>query len=447
MLIFYRSKSQLIETLKNMATGLLNKGPSMDWTADEGLYSRYKMWKQRCELLFSGPMNETDEPVKCKYLLYWAGERGLELFNSWGLSDDQEKVLKNYWDNFEAFIKPQSNELMAAWELNQTKQDNLSLEEFITKLRTLVKEANYLQEQQDRFLRDYLVIGMNSDKVRKECLKIGNDLTFAKARDMARVEESALRQLQQMSKSVEVNTVKGSQAGNQHGKQDISQSAKGEYHPPTGSGNMCRNCGLNSHSREQCPARNMQCYNCHKTGHFARACRSKKNKQVNEVGANNEQSANHAKDTHDQVFLGPIETACLGNSKNLVPSKEKALLGVKLSSSPQAEQTVVICKIDSGAETNILPMTLYRQLFPEAHTLGKPTVKLSAYGGTDIPNIGSCQIFAQSQYQPNPVPVHVEVVDINGPTIIGNTTAQKEQHKGISNEMPHVFKVFQATTT
>lgn len=56
---------------------------------------------------------------------------------------------------------------MAAWELHHIKQDNLSLEEFIARLRTLVKEANYPLAQHDRFLRDFLVIGMSSDKVRK----------------------------------------------------------------------------------------------------------------------------------------------------------------------------------------------------------------------------------------------------------------------------------------
>lgn len=105
--------------------------------------------------------------------------------------------------------------------------------------------------------------------------------------------------------------------------------------------------------------------------------------------------------------------------------KEKALLKVKLSTSPQGKQADVICKIDSGAETNILPVCVYKQLYSGHHTLKKPTVKLSAYGGTNIPNLGSCEIFAQSRHQPNPESIHVEIVDANGPVIIGNTTAQK----------------------
>ena len=121
----------------------------MDWTADDGLYSRYKIWKQRCQILFTGPMSKVAEDIQCKYLLYWAGERGLDLFNSWSVNDDEQQLLATYWTGFESFVKPQSNELMAAWELHHTKQESLSLEEFT---------------QHDRFLRDFqfLVFGVLS---------------------------------------------------------------------------------------------------------------------------------------------------------------------------------------------------------------------------------------------------------------------------------------------
>ena len=156
----------------------------MDWSMDEGLYNCYKIWKQQCELLFTGPLVKLEEVVKCtcKYLLYWSGQRGLELFNSWNLSKDKQNVLETYFDRFEIFVKPHSNELMAAWELYNFKQGTLSLEAFIAKLRLLVKEANYPTVHQERFLRDFLVFGINSSRVRKESLKERNNLTLQKAK-------------------------------------------------------------------------------------------------------------------------------------------------------------------------------------------------------------------------------------------------------------------------
>ena len=110
-------------------------------------------------------MAKIDEEIKCKHLLHWSGEQGIELFNSWDLSADKQKNLDNYWERFEHFAKPHSNELIAAWERHTLSQGTLSLEELIAKLRILVKEANYLVEHNDRFRRDFLVLGMNSDVI------------------------------------------------------------------------------------------------------------------------------------------------------------------------------------------------------------------------------------------------------------------------------------------
>lgn len=50
-------------------------------------------------------MAKIDEEIKCKHLLYWSGEQGIELFNSWDLSADEQKKLDNYWERFETKIK------------------------------------------------------------------------------------------------------------------------------------------------------------------------------------------------------------------------------------------------------------------------------------------------------------------------------------------------------
>ena len=79
---------------------------------------------------------------------------------------------------------------------------SLSREEFIAKLRILVKEANHPVEHNDRFLRDFLVLDMSSDRVRKDCFMVGNALTFNRAHEMAKSEESAEKQLQLMNTEV-----------------------------------------------------------------------------------------------------------------------------------------------------------------------------------------------------------------------------------------------------
>ena len=68
--------------------------------------------------------------------------------------------------------------MVAVWELHNLHRGKLSLEEFIAKLGILIKEANYPVDH--RFLSDILVLGMNSDRVRKECFKEGTHSLLTK---------------------------------------------------------------------------------------------------------------------------------------------------------------------------------------------------------------------------------------------------------------------------
>ncbi|CAH3022030.1 unnamed protein product [Porites evermanni] len=125
---------------------------------------------------------------------------------------------------------------------------------------------------------------MNSDRVRKDCFKVGNAFMFNAAREMAKSEESAEKQLQLMNTEVHsINAPKGYQ------------------------------------------------------------------------GLKNERQH---------------------------PNSDSGL-------SPQRRMPHAII-IDFGAETNIVPSSLYNQLGPRVMNLQKPTMKPTAYGGTEIPNLGSC---------------------------------------------------------
>ena len=139
-----------------------------------------------------------------------------------------------------------------------------------------MKEANYPTEHNNRFLRDFLVLGINSDHVQKDCFKVGNALTFKEACDMAKPEESADKQLQLINTEVHsINTPKGYQG---QGNQQPTLN--------TGSGKLqaCRNCGWCPHSRKQCPVKNATCHYYHKVGHLAKVCLSKlKKKNVHEI--------------------------------------------------------------------------------------------------------------------------------------------------------------------
>ena len=119
-----------------------------------------------------------------------------------------------------------------------------------------------------------------------------------------------------------------------------------------------------------------------------------------------------------------VQPTPLTSSVHAISCKEKALLEVSLPLSPKGKQTHVLWNIDSGSETNIIPTSLYNQLGPRVMNLQKPTMNLTAYGGTAIPNLGSCQVYIEVPTNPKPHVIHAEVVDVDGPPIIGNISAQ-----------------------
>ena len=126
----------------------------------------------------------------------------------------------------------------------------------------------------------------------------------------------------------------------------------------------------------------------------------------------------------DHMFLGLISATPLTSSVHAISCKEKSLLEVCLTLDPEGKQTRALSKIDSGAETNIIPKSLYNQLSPRVMNLHKPTMKLTAYGGSEIPNLGSCQVYIKGPNNPNPKLIQAEVVDVDGPAIIGNMSAR-----------------------
>ena len=125
----------------------IDKGLEMDWTNDNGLDECYRKWKKRVEVLFNGPLNSATEAIKCNYVIYWSGDNGMDLIDKWEtegkIHDTNREALKTYWDKFEEYIHPQTNQLIAVVELKRLFQGSMTLEDFHTKALHLVKQAGY----------------------------------------------------------------------------------------------------------------------------------------------------------------------------------------------------------------------------------------------------------------------------------------------------------------
>ncbi|EDO26620.1 predicted protein, partial [Nematostella vectensis] len=177
--------------------------PKIDWTKSLDIEMKFKRFRQKCELLFDGPLKQRSEEQKCRYLLFWTGDYGLDLFNTWNLSTEQANKLAEYWKRFEEHVKPQSNHLLNRFYLRSLKQNNRPLDEFLTEAKLLIQNSGFPTDLHDELMRNSLVFGADSDAVRKKCIAEINSLSFKRAREIAHTEVAT--RLQMNARKLESN--------------------------------------------------------------------------------------------------------------------------------------------------------------------------------------------------------------------------------------------------
>ena len=63
---------------------------------------------------------ESTETIKCNYVIYWSGDHGMDLVDKWTtegkITDDNKNQFTTYWKQFEEYIHPQTNQLIAVVE-------------------------------------------------------------------------------------------------------------------------------------------------------------------------------------------------------------------------------------------------------------------------------------------------------------------------------------------
>lgn len=108
------------------------ESPKFDWTPEPGLALRIKRFRQKSEL-FDGPLKARTS----EHGLLWTGDYGLDLFNTWSLSCEEQK-LDEYWKRCEEHVKPQSNHILYYFYLRNIKQNGRALNDFLTEAKLLI---------------------------------------------------------------------------------------------------------------------------------------------------------------------------------------------------------------------------------------------------------------------------------------------------------------------
>ena len=248
------------------------------------------------EVLFKGPLSEATETIKCNYVIYWSGDHGMDPVDKWTtegkITDANKNELNTYWKHFEEYIHPQTNQLIAVVELKQLFQGTLTLKDFHTKAMRLVTEAGYEGDAREQVLRDTIISGLASDKIRAKIVKEGHKVKLNRVMKIARLEVSIQHHLDRMQETAKVNYVQyGKSTKSKKGKKSTQSGASshrgdrghGMSSKPSGKGkklpfpqDTCYRCGKGRHQKVQdCKALDMMCRGCGKKGHYEKVCLKK----------------------------------------------------------------------------------------------------------------------------------------------------------------------------
>ena len=343
------------------------KSPELDWLSPGDMHKRFLLFKQKCNLVFDGPLESKAEDYKVRMLLLWAGDKGLEIYNTASWNNDGDKLkLEPVFGKLEAHVKPLSNQIIARFHLRSLKQGEKQLEEFVTEVRTLVNDGGYTNQAKEEAIRDALVFGINSNKARHDAFAVGNNLTFQQVYNFAKTEESADLQMKMLEQQNTQQSTVHAVSRDVRQKSNHNTESSTSYNKPqyrareqqqrTGARQVtqqkgsCYNCG-DSHERGKCPAKDTVCYHCGIKGHFKRVCLKKRsNSQVHDVA-----------DTDNAVnddLVGSITTVhsvSSGCQDSKFPSKIYA--NVRFNNN----ENKVKLKIDTGSDACLLTEEDFRK--------------------------------------------------------------------------------------
>ena len=359
---------------------------------------KWKRWRQKFELYMTATgMEGRSQKVQSCTLLHVIGDEALEIYNTFDFTQQEDRnKLKVLLDKFEKHFTPQNNVTFERHVFNPRVQaPGESIDQFVTDLRSKARSCEYAQLC-DSLIKDRIVVGIRDDHVRAKLLRT-TDLDLPKAIDICRAAEASRTQLDKLNTQTQaecaVNEIKREREKNQQ------TSPATPYRQNTIQD--CKYCGRD-HQKGKCQAYGQKCKNCGKMNHFANKCMSKTasyrtRKPVHRLEEQSESDP-------DEMYLDMVKTTSGEDWEvDLVINDKK-----------------VRFKIDTGAQCNVIPESIYRQADAQ---IEKSKAKLVTYGGQCLKPMGKCQLL--TEYKRRFHHVEFQVLNQKATPLLGLTTCVK----------------------
>ncbi|UYV76835.1 K02A2.6-like [Cordylochernes scorpioides] len=279
------------------------------------------------------------------------GERAEEINSAFKLSADDAKNLDKVIEAFyNHFIGKRNVGYERALFGLRSQLPVETFEEFVTVLHRISEHCKYA------ILREELILLGVKDRRFSEKLMLNENLTLAKAVEIARQWEAVMREKQDLNPStLQVDTTrklaKQKPKASGHGKDNgRSTSRQTESAKETEEGKIfpiCVKCGTTKHHyrfRDKCPAKDKVCGKCAKKGHYTNLCR-RKNNEVNAT------SSEESPAWEKVSFVYTVREPTLGSRTSRWKSKVRV------------NGTAIHFKLNPGSDVTLIPFSLYKRYF------------------------------------------------------------------------------------
>ncbi|CAI9719522.1 Hypothetical predicted protein [Octopus vulgaris] len=361
----------------------MNLHPTMNWDSID-IVEAFKKFRRKSQLVFKSFLKGITDEEKVSYILLWTGEKGLDLFNSWDMSESDCNNPDTLLEKFERHLEPRSNHRIHRYEFQGLKQDpQETIDNFLSRLKNIAEKCKFRDKEEK--IVGQLIWGCAYKEVQKSL--IGKDtLQLIEAVDTARAFEATTKQMASL-------TLQTSSLGS---SVDIVSSHRTKH---TRKQRTCQYCGTEHkfNNRKKCPAFGTHCKACGKLNRWEKMCRLTKSQKYKPQFS--KRSGNRRRDIHAQqqeqntseeefLAVGTINVHEMGKDDQK-ENEAYTTIRIQKKSGKKRINIDLRLKIDTGAQSDILPVNFYK-MFPEHMTeedkikkgiLTPSDVILTAYGG------------------------------------------------------------------
>ena len=314
----------------------------------------WSRWKRRFQQFREASgLSEASASKQISTLLYCLGEEAEAVLTSTNATTEDRADYKRVLEKFDSFFQVRKNIIYERARFNRRNQNiGETAEQYIMALYELAEHCEY-GGMKEEMIRDRLVVGIR-DTTLSEKLQLDSALTLESAKKAIRQREAVHEQQQSLkgddktsgadSNLDAIGHKKNIGARNPHRGQrrDSTHGNTGKQPrtPTTRTRDKCGRCGREKHPRDKCPAREAQCHNCQRKGHYSVMCYQRTISAVLEEP--------------DTAFLDTISD-----------SEQKGWTSVLTINGKQ-----IPFKLDTGAEVTAISMKTWKEI-------GEPALQLS----------------------------------------------------------------------